>query len=342
MPLWAEPGAQKAAKLDFRRDVLPVLSARCFHCHGPDEEAREAKLRLDVREDAIKDRDGIQAIVPGDVKKSEVIVRITTDDEEEAMPPKKHDKPLTPGEVEILKQWVASGADYEQHWSFVKPKRVSLPALAAGQKGRNAIDHFIAHELVRQGLPQSPEAERFTLLRRVSLDLTGLPPTPADLDAFVNDKAPDAYERAVDRLLASPAYGEKWARMWLDLARFADSSGYGSDQVRMNIWPYRDWVISAFNRNMPYDQFTLEQLAGDLLPNATTQQIAATAFHRNTMTQNEGGTDDEEYRVAAVKDRVGTTMQTWMGLTANCAQCHTHKFDPISTNTALGYCSAKR
>jgi hypothetical protein len=195
---------------------------------------------------------------------------------------------------------------------------------------QNPIDHFIAKGLAANGLPQSPEADRFTLLRRVALDLTGLPPTPADIDAFAKDVAPGAYERAVDRLLASPAYGEKWARMWLDLARFADSSGYGSDKMRPFMWPYRDWVISAFNRNLPYSQFTLEQLAGDLLPNATMEQIVATAFHRNTMTQNEGGTDDEEYRVAAVKDRVGTTMQTWMGLTANCAQCHSHKFDPIS------------
>jgi hypothetical protein len=326
----AEPGAAKGAKVDFRRDVLPVLSTRCFHCHGPDEGSREAKLRLDVREDAIKDRDGFQAIVPGDIKKSEMIVRITSDDEDEVMPPKKHDKPLTPAEVDILKKWIESGADYELHWSFVKPKRGALPEIPAGAKARNAIDHFVAQVLPGVGLVQSPEADRFTLLRRASLDLTGLPPTPEEFETFAKDNAPDAYERAVDRLLASPAYGEKWARMWLDLARFADSSGYGSDQVRMNMWPYRDWVISAFNRNMPYDRFTLEQLAGDLLPNASMEQVVATAFHRNTMTQNEGGTDDEEYRVAAVKDRVGTTMQTWMGLTANCAQCHTHKFDPIS------------
>jgi mono/diheme cytochrome c family protein len=326
----AEPGAAKPAKVDFRRDVLPVLSTRCFHCHGPDEGSREAKLRLDVREDALKDRDGFQAIVPGNIKKSEMIVRITSDDEDEVMPPKKHDRPLTAGEVDILKRWIESGADYELHWSFVKPKRAPLPEVSAGSNVRNAIDHFVAHALPAAGLSQSPEADRFTLLRRVSLDLTGLPPTPAELEAFAKDAAPDAYERAVDRLLASTAYGEKWARMWLDLARFADSSGYGSDQVRMNMWPYRDWVISAFNRNVPYDRFSLEQLAGDLLPNATMEQVVATAFHRNTMTQNEGGTDDEEYRVAAVKDRVGTTMQTWMGLTANCAQCHTHKFDPIS------------
>jgi hypothetical protein len=326
----AEPGAQKTIKVDFRRDVLPVLSKNCFHCHGPDDKAREAKLRLDVREDAIKDRDGIKAIVPGDPKLSEAIVRVTSKDEDEVMPPPKQDKPLSAAEVEILRQWIAQGANYEQHWSFVKPKLSAVPPLPAGAKARGPIDPFVAAKLVELGLTQAPEADRFTLLRRVALDLTGLPPTPEDFAAFDKDTAPGAFERAVDRLMASPHFGEKWARMWLDLARYADSTGYGSDKFRMNVWPYRDWVISAFNRNVPYDQFTLEQLAGDLLPNATTEQIAATAFHRNTMTQTEGGTDDEEYRVAAVKDRVATTMQVWMGLTAGCAQCHSHKFDPIS------------
>ena len=326
----AEPGALKANKVDFRRDVLPVLSSRCFHCHGPDEGSREAKLRLDMRDDAIKDRDGIQAIVPGNSAKSEVFVRITSEDEDEAMPPKKHDKPLTKTEIDVLKRWIDAGAEYDLHWSFVAPKRPVVPPLPEGMKARNPIDHFVARGLVDAKLTQNPEADRHTLLRRMALDLTGLPPSVAEIEAFTKDSSADAIERAADRLMASPAFGEKWARMWLDLARYADSSGYGSDFVRMSIWPYRDWVISAFNRNLPYDQFTLQQLAGDLLPNASKEQISATAFHRNTMTQNEGGTDDEEYRVAAVKDRVGTTMQTWMGLTANCAQCHTHKFDPIS------------
>lgn len=326
----AEPGAQKAAKVDFRRDVLPVLSSKCFHCHGPDEHAREAKLRLDVRDDALKDRDGIKAIVPGDPKLSEVLVRITSKDEDEVMPPPKKEKGLTPAEVEVLRQWIAQGADYEQHWSFVKPKLSAVPPLPAGAKARGPIDNFIAAKLAEVKLPQAAEADRFTLLRRASLDLTGLPPTAEDYAAYEKDTAAGAYERAVDRMLASPQFGEKWARMWLDLARYADSTGYGSDKFRMNVWPYRDWVIQAFNKNLPYDQFTLDQLAGDLLPGAKSEQIAATAFHRNTMTQTEGGTDDEEYRVAAVKDRVATTMQVWMGLTAGCAQCHTHKFDPIS------------
>lgn len=326
----AEPGAQVAKKVDFRRDVLPLLSAKCFHCHGPDEHSREAKLRLDIREDALKDRDGIKAIVPGDPKLSEVQVRITTKDEDELMPPPKKEKALTDAEAEIIRKWIAQGAEYDQHWSFVKPKLPAVPPLKPGAKANGLIDHFVAAKLPEVGLAQAPEADRFTLLRRVTLDLTGLPPTPEDFEAYAKDTSPDAYERAVDRLLASPQFGEKWARMWLDLARYADSTGYGSDKFRMNVWPYRDWVINAFNRNLPYDQFTLEQLAGDLLPHPKTDQIAATAFHRNTMTQTEGGTDDEEYRVAAVKDRVATTMQVWMGLTAGCAQCHTHKFDPIS------------
>ena len=326
----AEPGAPIVKKVDFQREVLPVLSAKCFHCHGPDEHKREAKLRLDVREDALKDREGTRAIVPGNPKLSEVIERLTTDDEDDKMPPPKKDKPLTPAEVEIIRQWIAEGAPYEQHWSFVKPALPAVPPLPPGAKARNPIDHFIAAKLPPAGLTQAPEAERFILLRRAALDLTGLPPSAEEIAAFTKDTAPGAYERAVDRLLASPQYGEKWARMWLDLARYADSTGYGSDKFRMNVWPYRDWVIEAFNRNLPYDQFTLQQLAGDLLPNPTEEQLVATAFHRNTMTQTEGGTDDEEYRVAAVKDRVATTMQVWMGLTAGCAQCHSHKFDPIS------------
>lgn len=326
----AEPGAVKPVRVDFRREVLPIISSKCFHCHGPDASARKAKLRLDVREDALRERDGEWAIVAGDPAKSELIARIHSKDEEEVMPPLKEDKPLTPAEAEVLRKWIEQGADYDVHWSFVKPQSPALPALPPGMQARNAIDHFIAAKLVADGLPQSPEADRYTLLRRAALDLTGLPPSVQEMAAFEKDTSAEAYEHAVDRLLALPSFGEKWARMWLDLARYADSTGYGSDKFRMNIWPYRDWVISAFNRNEPYDRFSTEQLAGDLLPGPTTEQMTATAFHRNTMTQVEGGTDDEEYRVVAVKDRVGTTMQVWMGLTANCAQCHSHKFDPIS------------
>ncbi|MBI3881455.1 MAG: DUF1549 domain-containing protein [Verrucomicrobia bacterium] len=317
------------AKIDFSRDILPVISSKCFHCHGPDEKHREAKLRLDVREEAVKDRKGSFAIKPGDLKKSELITRITTKDEDDVMPPVKEKKPLTPREIELFKKWIQQGAPYAEHWAFIKPKLPVVPKVS-GVRVTNPIDGFIAAKLKEVKLKQSPAADRHTLIRRVSLDLTGLPPTPAEVDAFVNDKSANAFEKVVDRLLASSAYGERMARMWLDIARYADSAGYGSDPLRLNIWPYRDWVINAFNRNLPYDLFTLEQLAGDLLPNATEEQQVATAFHRNTMTNTEGGTDDEEFRVAAVKDRIAVTVQAWMGLTMGCAQCHTHKFDPIS------------
>jgi hypothetical protein len=346
--------ARQSAKVDFSRDILPVISSKCFHCHGPDESHRAAKLRLDVRDEAVKDRKGSIAIVPGDLKKSDLIARITTQDPDDVMPPPKEKKPLTPREIELFKKWIQQGAPYAEHWAFVKPTRPAVPSergqparakqnQRAGSPRSNPIDAFIAAKLNEAKLAPAPPADPHTLIRRLSLDLTGLPPTPEEVRAFVREyeatsgnsgsaigHRQSAIECAVDRLLASPAFGERWARVWLDLARYADSAGYGSDPLRLNIWPYRDWVINAFNRNLPYDQFTLEQLAGDLLPNPTEEQLVATAFHRNTMTNTEGGTDDEEFRVAAVKDRIGTTMQAWMGLTFNCAQCHTHKFDPIT------------
>ena len=317
-------------KVDFNYDIRPIISSKCYHCHGPDEKARKAKLRLDFREDAIKEHESGPTIVPGDPKASELITRITTKDPDELMPPPKEEHALSAHEVDLFRRWIAEGAEYKPHWSFVKPERSVVPALPTGAVAQNPIDNFVLARLAGTGLKQSPEADRYTLIRRVSLDLTGLPPTPEETDAFVNDTSPDAYEKVVDRLLASPAYGERWAKMWLDLARYADSSGYGSDFMRLNIWPYRDWVINAYNRNLPYDQFTIEQIAGDLLPNPTTDQTVATAFHRNTMTNFEGGTIDEEFRVAAVKDRIATTGEVWMGLTVGCAQCHSHKFDPIS------------
>ena len=317
--------------VDFNHEIRPLISANCYHCHGPDEGSRKAKLRLDLREDALKDRDGVRAIVPGNPSESEMLFRVRSTDPDEVMPPPKEGHSLTEADVALLTRWIEEGAEYKAHWSFTKPTQPVPPtATRADGTPLAPIDAFIQGRLFKAGLTPSAEADPHTLLRRVTLDLTGLPPTPEETSAFIRDQSPDVYSNAVDHLLASPAYGERWARMWLDLARYADSTGYGSDKFRMNVWPYRDWVIGAFNRNTPYDQFTTEQLAGDLLSNPTQDQLAATAFHRNTMTNVEGGTIDEEYRVAAVKDRIATTAQVWTGLTMQCAQCHTHKFDPIA------------
>jgi hypothetical protein len=311
-------GTALAAPVDFAREVQPILSEKCYHCHGLDPESRKAKLRLDLRDEAIRERDGVRAIVPGQPDQSELMVRILSKDPDEVMPPPKEHHALSAAEAATLRRWIAEGAEYAAHWAFTKPVPPPVPVLQRLQgEVRNPIDAFIGRELEKQGLDFAPPADPHILARRLALDLTGLPPSAhAATD-------PDA-------LLASPAYGEKWARMWLDLARYADSTGYGSDKFRLNVWPWRDWLVGALNRNLPYDQFTLEVLAGDLLPNATPEQISATAFHRNTMTNVEGGTNDEEYRVAAVKDRVAVTGQVWMGLTVGCAQCHTHKFDPIT------------
>ncbi|MDG2399325.1 MAG: PSD1 and planctomycete cytochrome C domain-containing protein [Akkermansiaceae bacterium] len=300
------------ADLDFNRDVRPILSANCFSCHGPDQEAREGKLRLDTAEGAKK------ALKPGD--DPELIHRIETDDEDDLMPPPDSGHQLTGAQKEILRKWVTAGAPYDEHWSFQKPEKQVVPG------GEYAIDHFVSKRLKEVGLEMSEPADRYTLIRRLTLDLTGLPPTLEEAEQF--QKSGDVKE-LVDRILDSEAFGEHWARMWLDLARYADTKGYEKDRGR-NIWRYRDWVIDALNADMPFDQFTTEQLAGDLLPNATVDEILATAFHRNTMENDEGGTDDEEFRVAAVKDRVDTTMQIWMGLTMGCAKCHTHKYDPVS------------
>jgi hypothetical protein len=325
------PGVMAADKaVDFNRDVRPILSKNCFACHGQDNTHRAAKLRLDRRDSALQKRKkGTTAVIPGQPEQSELVRRITTADEADRMPPKETGNPLTSGQIATLRRWVEQGAPYAEHWAFVKPTRWPLPAVKERSWLRNGLDHFVLTRLEQEGLRPSPEADRFTLLRRASLDLRGLPPTPQEVDAFARDKSPEAYEQAVDRILKDPAYGERWARMWLDQARYADSAGYGSDPLR-TIWRYRDWVIDAFNRNLPYDQFTIEQIAGDLLPNPTIEQKMATAFHRNTMTNTEGGTDREEFRVAAVKDRVDTTFQVWMGLTIGCAKCHSHKYDPIT------------
>jgi hypothetical protein len=317
--------------VDFQRDIQPMLASRCYRCHGPDDEARQAGLRLDLASAAYGQLDsGLRAVVPGDVEGSELWQRINQADPDLRMPPIDSGEMLSESERSRLRAWLEQGAEYASHWAFVPPRAQQLPDV--GDRARQClspIDRWVAEGWRRQGLTPNPRAERMTLIRRVSLDLIGLPPTPDEIDRFLADGRPDAYERLVDRLLASPAFGERWARPWLDLARFADSAGYAQDPPR-EIWRYRDWVIGAFNQNLPFDQFTIEQLAGDLLPNPTNDQLLATAFHRNTMTNSEGGTDNEEFRVAAVVDRVNTTMQVWMGITMGCAQCHTHKYDPIT------------
>lgn len=309
---------------DFQAEVRPVLSRHCFKCHGPDDKARKSKLRLDTVEGATREaKSGAIAVVPGKPDESELLVRIFSTDEDEAMPPPEMKKELTAQQKDILKRWIAAGAEYKPHWSFAAPKQAQPTGTG------HPIDAFIGAKLSTAGLALSPEADRATLLRRVSYDLTGLPPAPKDVDAFINDSAPGAYERVVDRLLASPQYGERWARRWLDLARYADTNGYEKDRMR-NIWPYRDWVVRALNADMPFDEFTIEQIAGDLLPSATRDQLIATGFHRNTMLNEEGGIDPLEFRYHAMADRVATTGSTWLGLTLGCAQCHTHKYDPVT------------
>ena len=317
------------AAVDFNRNIRPVLSRNCFACHGPDEKARKADLRLDVREGALAERKGDPAVLPGDRRKSALFARITTADSDDRMPPEESGHELTLEEIDKIGEWIDEGAAYDRHWAFISPSRPHLPKVNERAWARNGIDHFILSGLEVTGDRPSETDDRYTLIRRLSLDLTGLPPIPVEVETFINDKRPNAYELLVDDLLSRPAYGERWARVWLDLARYADSAGYGSDPLRV-IWKYRDWVINAFNQNMPYDRFTIEQLAGDLLPEPSRDQLLATAFHRNTKTNTEGGTDDEEFRVEAVRDRVDTTMQVWMGLTMGCAKCHSHKYDPIT------------
>jgi mono/diheme cytochrome c family protein len=323
----AEQGPERP--VDFVRDVRPILAKNCFACHGPDEHDRQAELRLDTPEGAFGELNGNRPFTPSDADASEALRRITSTDEGERMPPADSGKTLTAEEIETIRRWIEQGAAWKSHWAFEKPVQAPLPDVSDPAWCKTEWDRFVLALLDREGLGPSPEADRYTLARRVALDLTGLPPPPEVVREFVNDPLPEAYERLVDRLLNSPAYGERWARVWLDLARYADTRGYEKDRTR-TMWPYRDWVIEAFNRDLPYDQFTREQLAGDLLPEPTQSQLVATAFHRNTMVNEEGGTDDEEFRVAAVKDRVDTTLQVWMGLTMGCAKCHSHKYDPIS------------
>ena len=313
--------APAAAELDYNRDVRPILAENCFNCHGPDRNSRKAKLQLDTAAGASAERKGgVIPIVPGKPDESELIARIFSADPDEQMPPPDHPAQLSAGQKVTLRQWIAEGAEYKGHWAFIRPVR---------REARHGIDTFVADKFRETGLRPNPTASKQTLVRRLSLDLTGLPPTPQEVDAFVNDRSPDAYEKLVDRLLASPRYGERMAMWWLDGARYADSHGYQADWERYQ-WPWRDWVIEAFNDNMPFDQFTIEQLAGDLLPNATIDQIVATGFNRNHRINTEGGSIDAEWLVENVIDRVETTSAVWLGLTFGCARCHDHKYDPIS------------
>jgi hypothetical protein len=324
--LWPSLASMAADRVQFNRDIRPLLAAKCYACHGPDEDKREADLRLDLRAEATR-----EAIRPGQPDRSEFWKRINSHDVEEVMPPPSSPKQLTESERLLFRQWIAEGAEYQQHWSF-QPIENPLPPT---REASNPIDAFICAELSRHNLTPSPQADPATLIRRVSLDLTGLPPTSEEVQKFVAEcqRLPGSdlpYFRLVDRLLTSPHFGERWARHWLDMARYADSNGFLGDAVRPNAWKYRDWVIDAINRDLPFDQFTIQQIAGDLLPNPTLDQITATGFHRNAALNTEAGVDKEEARFQNLADRVNTTGRVWMGLTVGCAQCHTHKYDPIT------------
>ncbi len=318
--VWAEEA------VSFNRHVRSILSENCYYCHGPDEETQEADLRLDTFAGATRDLGGYAAIVPGDPDASELIYRI--EDHGDPMPPKKSKKAINPEQLDTLKRWIKQGAKYEPHWSFMPVKAVTPPEPQNSAWVKNEIDRFVLSRLEREGIAPSAEADRETLIRRLSIDLTGLLPSPEELAAYLSDESTDAYEKLVDRYLASPHYGERWGRHWLDQARYADSNGYSVDSERQ-MWPYRDWVIAALNRDLPFDQFTIDQIAGDLLPKPSKSQLVATGFHRNTLINQEGGSNPEQFRVEAAIDRVNTTGAVWLGLTLACAQCHTHKFDPI-------------
>jgi hypothetical protein len=319
--------AAEPARVNFSRDILPILSDNCFFCHGPDPKNREADLRLDTKEGALRTKDPI--VVPGKSGESELFLRVTSDDKTELMPPPKSNRHLTQQQIELLKRWIDEGAAWGRHWAFDAPRRPPLPEVRNAAWTINPIDRFVLARLEQEGLSPAPAAAKETLIRRVTLDLTGLPPTPEEIDAFLRDGSAQAYETLVDRLLKSTRYGERMAWEWLDAARYADTNGYQGDPTRP-MWYWRDWVIDALNANMPFDQFTIEQLAGDLLPNPTRSQLIATGFHRNHMINGEGGRIAEESRVDYVQDRVETTGTVWMGLTFNCCRCHDHKFDPFT------------
>ncbi|MBD0259637.1 MAG: PSD1 domain-containing protein, partial [Cytophagales bacterium] len=320
------------ARLDFNYHVKPILSDKCFACHGPDPKKRDSGLRLDTEEGAftaLRSDPHRYAIVRGNPGQSELVRRIFSEDPKLRMPPAQSNLTLTEAEKEVLRQWVAQGAGYKKHWAFIPPQRPPLPTVSDAGWPRNPIDRFVLAKLEEKDLRPSPPADKERLLRRVSFDLTGLPPSPEATDAFLRDTAPDAYEKAVDGLLASPAYGERWASYWLDLARYGDTHGYQDDFPRL-MWPWRDWVIHAFNQNLPYDRFVTWQLAGDLLPGATQEQILASGFNRNHKITHEGGVIPEEYRTEYVMDRTGTFGKAFLGVSLECARCHDHKYDPLS------------
>jgi len=317
--------------VEFNRDVRPILSNNCFLCHGPDKAARKGDLRLDNDLNVYEDRgEGVRVIVPGKPAESELYQRLVTHDSTKKMPPAKANKTVTAKEIAIIKSWIEQGGQYQKHWSLLPPRRAELPAVKNSAWVRNPIDRFILSRLEQEGLAPSPEADRRTLLRRLSFDLTGLPPTPDQVDAFSRDSSSDAYIKQVDRLLASAHFGERMALYWLDLVRFADTAGYHSDNHR-DITPYRDWVIAAFNTNMPYDRFTIEQLAGDLLPNPTNEQRVASGYNRLLQTTEEGGGQPKEYQAKYFADRVRNVSTVWLGLTLGCTECHNHPYDPFTT-----------
>ncbi|MCE9555835.1 MAG: PSD1 and planctomycete cytochrome C domain-containing protein [Planctomycetes bacterium] len=331
-PAAATSAAKAAAtrpQIDFQREIRPILADTCYTCHGPDKAKRDSDLRLDTHAGAMADLGGHQAIVPGKPQDSEMFRRIISTDPDERMPPPKSGRQLTANQIELLRRWITEGAVWKEHWAFVRPERPADPEVKLKAWPRTTIDRFVLAQLEQQGLSPSPEASKETLIRRVTLDLTGLPPTVAEVDAFVADSSPAAYANLVDRLLASPRYGEHMAAQWLDAARYSDTNGYQVDGTR-TMWPWRDWVVEALNRNQPFDQFTIEQLAGDLLPKATDRQKLATGFNRNHPLNGEGGRVPEESRVEYVVDRVDATATIWLGMTAGCARCHDHKYDPIS------------
>ncbi len=325
----AAPAAAGKGGVDFSRDILPVLSDNCFQCHGPDEKARKGKLRLDTKEGAFRIKDGKTVIVPGKSAESELFVRITTEDPDDVMPPPESNHKLTTRQITLVRQWIDEGAPWGRHWAFNPIQSPKPPRVRNTRWPVNDIDRFVLARLERDGLAPAPEADRERLLRRITFDLTGLPPTPAELDAFLCDRSSHAYEGVVERLLNSPRFGERTATQWLDVARYADTYGYQMDAPRP-VWPYRDWVIRAFNQNLPFDQFVTWQLAGDLLPNATKDQRLATAFNRLHLQNEEGGVVEEEFRVSYVVDRVDTFSTAFLGLTLECSRCHDHKFDPLT------------